>query len=321
MTTFDLDAFIANVNSDRSQSGSKKDRLNKVLMNTKDNQGINTFIPIISEKANNIYMKLQRVYEYFGTTSLIDNGEAWYRILPLAMYGGLVGEDLDLYNEVKGYLDTLQDYDDVDRDEFRVRNYALFFGINMSLKSMSTNKDIDTYKECPCMFVYPSVNVIDQLGTAINAKCDAMKGQKEWLSYVITPKDSGRQGVMQISYVKSSGVGYDATVNFELNSAFNNIIDPELKISEETMALFNDPIPTFLGWIYDNDNKSYFNKRAFTELRNQLKDRVNSMFEKMKSKGDKGNQPTYENKNNLTPSVPSEASADNKPKVTAGPPF
>lgn len=277
---FDLDAFIANVNSDRSKGGSKKDRLNKVLMQTKDNQGINSFIPIISPGAKNIYLKLQKVYEYYGDTSLIDNGEAWYRILPFEYYGLTDQEDIELYNEVKGLLSELDSTEECDRNELRVRNYSLLFGINLNLKSSSKNSNIDDYKDCPCLFVYPSLGVIDALSTAINAKCDAMGGKKEWLSYIITPAKSGRQGIMQVSFIKSSGVGYDANISFELNSSFTQVVDPNMEISEETMKLFNDVLPTFLGWIYNDKDGTYFNKIAFTELKTQLTNRLKSIKEK-----------------------------------------
>lgn len=298
---FDLDALIESINNDKSQSRSGKDYLNKVLMNTRDNQGCNTFIPVIQKKSKNIYTKLPRVYEFYGDTSLIPNGEAWYRIMPLEYYGALSQEDIELYNEVKSYLDVLNDNEDVDRDEFRVRNYALFTGICLNLKN-SENKSIDKYKDCPCLFVYPSNSPIDQLGTAINAKCDAMNGKREWLQYVITPASKGRQGVMQITFTKSSGVGYDSAVSFEMNSSFNQVIDPELEISNETMSLFDDVIPEFLGWIYDNANKSYFNRVAFIELRNQIKDRAIKLMNP--SAAPEGPQPedankTYENKNGV----------------------
>lgn len=300
---FDLDAFIAGIQADKSKASSSKDRLNRVLMNTRDNQGTNSFIPIISKTAKNIYLKLPRVFEYYGDTSLLQSGEAWYRVMPLEYYGGLQPDELELYNEVKSYLDFLNDSEECDRDELRVRNYALFTGINLMLKN-TEGKVIESIKECPCLFIYPSNSVIDQLGIAINAKCDAMGGKKDWLSYIITPATKGRQGIMQISFVKAAGVGYDSTVNFEMNSAFNQVINPEDEISEDTLKLFDDIIPTFLGWIYDNQNKSYFNKVAFKELRDQLKVRVAGIQGSGSQETPKDANQTYENKNNLQGGAP-----------------
>lgn len=294
---FDLDAFIAGINRDKSQPRSSKDRLNRVLMNTRDNQGTNSFIPIIGGNGN-IYTKLTGVYEYFGDTTLIDNGEAWYRILPIEYYSGLSDEDMELYSEVKSLLEELDNSEELGYDELRVRNYALFNGINIMLKNTEGKVD-ETIKDCPCLFIYPSNAVINQLSAAINAKCDAMKGSNSWIQYVITPATKGREGIMQITYTKSSGVGYDATVNFEMNSAFNQVIDPEFEVSEKTMELFKDVLPTFLGWIYDNQNKSNFNRVAFKELRTQLRNRVNQINGVGSIPAPEDSTKVYENKNDM----------------------
>lgn len=296
---FDLDSFIAGVNQDRSQQKNPKDRLNRVLMNTRDNQGTLTMIPVRSKSADNFYLKIPRVYEFYGDTSLLQSGEAWYRILPLDWYPNLTSEQIELYNEVKGYLDTLNDNEEVSYDEFRVRNYALFFGICDTLKNTEGKKN-DKLPGCPCVFVYPSNVVIDQFGTAINNKIEAMKGKKEWIPMVLSPSNTGRQGVMMISFVKSAGVGYDASVSFEFNSAMNIVVDPEMVIEDEVMSKFDDTIPTFLGWIYDNKNKSYFNEVAFKELRDQLKLRIKTMEAGGEQQPADASQ-TYENKNNLNP--------------------
>lgn len=301
---FDLDAFIAGINQDKSQKKSGKDYLNKVLMNTRDNQGLCTFIPIISKSNKGIYTKIPRVYEFYGDTSLIQAGEGWYRILPLEFYDGLSADDLALYNEVKGMLDELNDNEEVDRDEFRVRNYALFHGICLSMKN-SEGKQIDDYKDCPCLFVYPSNSPIDQLSVAINAKCDSLKS-KEWIQYVITPALKGRKGIMQISFTKSAGVGYDASVSFEMNSEFSKIIDPEMEIKQETINLFDNVLPTFLGWIYDSKSKSLFNRTAFIELRNQLVDRISQMNGVSTPQGPQPADASIQYKNNNGVSTPSE---------------
>lgn len=300
MEPFDLDAFIAQVNNDKSKgSTDPKSRLNKLLMNTRDHQGTVSFLPVRSQKTGQFYTKLSRVIEYWGTTSIIENGEAWYKILPLEAYGELSQDDLDLYNEVKGYLDQVES--NLDYDEYRVRNYVLFNGILMDIhpkaENAKINKDIIG---CPCLFVYPSNGVIDAFGTAINNKIDIMKGNKQWIPTILNPTYKGYQGVMQVSFTKSSGVGYDTAVAFEFNSNFNQIVDPAYEIPEETVKKFDDVLPTFLGWMYDRDNEKYFNTIAFKELRDQLKIYIKELS---KTNTD-SNQPadagkTYENKNNL----------------------
>jgi hypothetical protein len=293
---FDLDSFIAGINQDKSQPRNSKDRLNRVLMNVRDNQGTLTFVPIYSKSAKNFYIKLSRVYEYYGDTSLLDSGEAWYRILPLECYGQLSPEQIELYHEVKGYLDTLNDNEEVGYDEFRVRNYSLFYGLCQSLKN-SEGKYNEDLVNAPCLFVYPSANVVNQLCDSINAKIDVMKGRKDWLAWVLSLSNTGRKGVVQVKFVKADGAGYDCTVAFEFNSELNTVIDPEMEISEDIMSKFDDVMPAFLGWLYDNANKQYFNEVGFKELRDQLKLRVKAMTE---------GEPeppveAYPNMNNLTP--------------------
>jgi len=307
---FDLDAFIASVNQDKSQQKSDPHgKLNKLLMNTRDNQGTATIIPIMSRKTGQFYMKISRVYEFFAETSLLDAGEAWHKILPIDCYGELTDRQINLYNEVKGYIDTLDEEGDVDYDEFRVRNYVIFHGILDNL--VPTNKEAKRNTDilgCPHILVYPSNSVIDAFLVAINNKMDAMKGSKAWIPYVLTPERSGRKGVMQISFNKSTGAGYDSSVSFEFNSELNTVIDPAYEISEDVIAMYDDILPTFLGWMYDRDAKSYFNTRAFEELRDQLKHRVQMLSvdvtETPKSEAN------FENKNDL-----------NAPKASNEPPF
>lgn len=319
-TAFNLDDFISGINNDRVQPKNSKDRLNRVLMNVRDNQGTLTFIPCPSKGSRTtFYTKLNRVYEYYGDTSLIDNGEAWYRILPLDAYGDLTEDQKALYQEVKGYLDYLNDNEEVSYDEFRVRNYSLFYGVGLALKNTEGKKNEDII-DAPCLFVYPSANPINQLCDAINNKIDVMNGRKEWIPMVLSTQNSGRKGVVQVKFVKAEGAGYDCTVGFEFNSELNTVIDPAYEISDEMLSKFDDVMPCFLGWIYDNQNKKYFNEVAFKELRDQLKLRIKSMSGDP-TPADAGQ--TYENKNNLTgqPAQPAQSSVEQSPSTGVRRPF
>jgi hypothetical protein len=294
MENFDLDAFIAGINNDRQQPKQKGNYLTRVLMNTRENQGTLTFVPCYSSKAKNFYIKLNRIYEFYGATSLINNGEAWYRILPIDMYNLTETADIELYNEVKGYLDYLLDQEVLGYDELRVRNYSLFYGMGRSLKSTEGKMNEDVV-DSPCLFVYPSANPITQMCDAINQKIDAMNGRKDWIPMILTPNATGRKGVVQVKFIKAEGPGYDCTVVFEFNNEFNTIIDPSYEIGEDHLKLFDDVIPTFLGWIYDNESKSYFNRTAFKELRDNLKVRIKSL-----NPTQEVTEEVPENKNNLS---------------------
>lgn len=300
---FDLDAFIAGINSDKSAKRDSKDRLNKMLMQVKDHQGTATIIPIMSHDGQ-FYKKMSRVYECKAETSLLESGEAWYKILPLDYYGELTEEQLELYNEVKGYMDVMNKNGYTDRDWFRVRNYSIFYGILDSLTPLNKDSKYDNDESAGLayLFIYPAHNVIDAFASAVNLKIDAMKGRKDWIPYVLSPSRTNRKGVMQISF-QSGKVGYDASVAFEFNSDMNTVIDPDFEIPEETVSLYDNVIPTFLGWMYDHDNNNTFNTIAFKELRDQLKKWVTDMYNELNGTPTepqpKDSSATYENKNSL----------------------
>lgn len=318
---FDIDGFLDNLDKDKSKSKDKSAQLNRVLMNVKTNQGLLMMLPVMSKSVGNFYKKLPRVYEYYGTTSKLDSGEAWFKVMSLEDYGDIPQSQKDLWAEVRGYLDTLQEKEDgfVDNyGQFRVRNYALFTGIMQSLKDLDGNMQED-YVNCPCLFTYPTNSVIDAFGTAINTKIEAMKGRREWIPFVLNPNNKGWKGLMTIDFRKSAGVGYDTNISFEFNSDMNIVVDPEYELPEDTVKFFDDIMPTFLGWCYDRENKSYFNEEIFKELRDQLKERVG--FLKLGASDSKEKtEESYENKNNLnqgsesTESPGAETAETPKPK-------
>lgn len=310
---FDLDAFIAGVNQDRTRAKNPKDKLNRILMNTRNYQGTVSFLPVMSNGSKNFYMKLPRVYELYLFTSLLSAGEAWFKILPIECYGDLNPEEMELYNEVKGYLDKLMDEEIYDYEWVRVRNYVLFNGICLSLKN-TEGKSVDEYNDCPCLFTYPSNSVIDAFGTSLNAKIDTMKGRKDWIPMILSPSNTGRKGLVQISFTKAAGPGYDASVQFELNSEFNQVVDPDMVIPDDVISKFDDVIPTFIGWSYDSTNKRYFNVTAFREALTQCRKKYAEAHPELKldtAPADQGK--TFENKNGESLGVTSEPAPKKTP--------
>lgn len=271
MPEFDLESFMEGVARDRSKERGTNDRIKRLLMNVKANQGTITLIPIISKKIGNIYTKIERVKEFNGSTSLLESGEAWYKILPIERYQGITPAQMELYNEVVSLYDTVRDSEYLDFDEIRVRNYSIFTGIctkQVDLDGVEVEDNVDNAVLC----VYPSNSPIDALNTAIANK-KSIVGPKiiDWLQRTITPSNTNRQGVLMITFQRGESAGYKSTVSFELNSEFNTVVDPKMVISKEILDKFDDPIKTFLGWCYDYDNKSYFNETVFRELRDNLR--------------------------------------------------
>lgn len=301
---FDLEAFIAGVNSDKTVARDPKEKLNKLTMNSKTNQGMVMFLPVYVQSVKNFYSKFPRVFEYYGETSKIDAGEGWFKVLPVEFYGELSPEDLELYDEVKSLAEYFMDEELMEYTELRVRNYAVFYGICMGLKN-TEGKVNDKYNECPCIFIYPTNSVIDAFCTSLNDKIDAAKGNKSWIPMVLSPSNTGRQGVVMINCVKSAGPGYDVNVTFELNTSFNQVVDPNYVIEDKILEKFNDPLKNFIGWNYNHDENRYFDPTSFKELRDILRIRYKELTGKP-APGDSGPIPedakkVYDNKNNLTP--------------------
>lgn len=280
MEEFNVDAFIEGLKKDKSKEKGSGNRLYKVLMNLRDNQGTITVVPFISKVTGNIYKKIEGVKEWWGYTSLIESGEAWYKILPLNYYKGLTPTQLELYNEVVGLFDKAHDTDKfgyMGEGIQRTRNYSLFTGVCLKHKNTEGNT-VDDFIDKACLFIFPSNSPIDALETCISAKADLLGPRtQEYIRKIITPSLTNRSGVIQISFKKSASPGYESTVAFETNSEFNEVISPKREFSQETANLFDDPIRNFIGWQYDQDNKSYFNETAFIELRDSIKLALNNL--------------------------------------------
>lgn len=319
---FDLDAFIANINQDKVISVSKKDRLNKVLMNTRTNQGTLSLVPIFSKSLNNFYFRVQDVLEYFGDTTLLDNKDGvWYKIMPIEFYGNLTEDQISLYNEVRGLLTTLRDYDEVSYDELRYRNYSIVLGICMKLID-TDQKANDSFKDCPCMFIYPSPKPINDIADAINERV-ANTNSKAWVPRVISPAEGERRGVLQISFKKKDGdqPGYNSSAKFEMNNSDEGVfvVPADFKVTADQIEKFDEPVKAFNGWMNTKEGEM-FNEVAFKELRDQLKIRL---------KGLKGEEPeesadskqTYENKNNLTAGAPASSAGTSSEAAPKRKPF
>lgn len=308
---FDVDSFLAGLDADKTPERGPADRITKLLMNTRDNQGTVVLIPFMNKKSNNFYQKLSSVREWKGHTTKLDSGEAWYKILPIEMYDGLTEEETELYNEIVGYYDTISEMEVYDWNKLRWRSYSLIYGILMSHKDTSGD-DIDDNVDKPCLFIFPSPSVIDAMSTAIAAKCQMMKGSKAWITAVLSPNNTGRKGVMSISFKKSNGAGYDASVAFDFNSDLNVIIDPARVFTEDETKYFNDPVRDLMGWQGSGDK--YFNIEIMKELRDDLK---LTLKELQKDGNTQEPEEKLENKNATSDPMKSEAGKEDSPKESA----
>jgi hypothetical protein len=274
---FNVDAFINQLKKDKSKEAPSGNTLNKVFMNRKNYQGNVTFIPFISKSIGNIYTKLEGVREWYDTTSVLEGGEAWYRILPIKFYKGITPEQIELYNEVVSLFDACNEtgkygYEGLGQDAIlKVRNFSLFTGICTAHVDTEGGKVEDNIDK-PCLFCFPSNSPIDALESYISGLADTYGNKvKNYIQKFITPANKGRQGVIQIAFRKSASPGYASSVTFLKNDEFKIHVDPDKEFPAEIVSLFDDPISKFLGWMYDYDNKTYFNETVFVELRNNLK--------------------------------------------------
>lgn len=306
---FNLDEFIAQLNQDKPQSGNKKDRVSKMVMNAPGNIGTLSFIPIFSPEAKAFYKKFEDVYEFFGNTSQVDSGEAWFKVLRKDAYGELTEEQSALYDEVLGLLKTLRNDYELSYEELRVRHYTLFWGITQSLSNPDGKKD-ETVKDQVALYVYPNTTPLSAFHTAVNALRDSY-GSAQALTSILTTNPSGRQGLLQITFKpKGNQPGYDCTVNFAMNGAMGKVIDPDFVVPEDVPSKFDNLTSLFLGWQYDNTGNKPFSEVLFKELRDNLKMRLK---EAMIENKEEVNETQFENKNNLTPSAPQMVADPSRP--------
>lgn len=298
---FNIDAFLEGIERDRSKSEDfdPSKVLNAVMMSSADNQGIITFIPFLSKTYKNFYLKVKGVLEYYGDTTLTNSGEGWFRLLPIEFYGQLTEAEMDLYSKIHTLYDEIMEYEP-SYTEFRIRTYSLFHGIQLSHVKDSDKSKNDKYDNCACLYIFPSNRVIDAFNTAINSKIDVMKGSKSWIPAVLSPSNTGRRGVMQISFVKSTGAGYDASVSFEFNSDFQMLVDPDKVFPDEMVDLFDNTIKGFLGWRYDKTNDKAFNLAYMQEFRDALLKRLSQLKKgELPKPAEEGK--VYQNQNNADP--------------------
>jgi len=309
MAEIDLEAFIAQVNSDRTHVSDVKNQLNRVWMNG-DNLGNLSFLPIYSQKYKHIYTKIEGVYEYYTDTSKLKSGEGKYRILPIEFYGDLSEEEIALYDEVKSLLIEADNqftklYPNDHYKYLSVKYYSIFFGILQSLTRLEGKPEKDLVG-CPCMFIYPTTNVINAFGDGINTMTDSLNGSRTWMSAVITTNLTNRQGVMNISFnpKPNNAVGYNASVSFVLNSVAGMVVDPNYVIPETYQDFYegDDIVREFITWEYDNENKRPYDPIVFKELKDMLIMKLTELKgiqAPSQAPADAGK--TYPNQNNLNP--------------------
>lgn len=292
MNEFSVDAFMKGLDEDKVINKGPSDRITKILMNTKDNQGTIMFVPFMNKKTNNFYLKLSIVKEWNGRTTKFDTAEVWYKILPEEYYENLSQENQDLLVEINGLFKSIEELGVFSYDKIRTRNYTLIYGVLLSHSGTEGNL-ITTNVDKPCLFIFPSHSPITAIADATASKCQALKGDRLWLTKVLSPNNTGRTGVMLITFRKSQkGGGYDSSVLFEGNSELNTFIDPNRVFEESITKHFNDPIRDFLGW-QGNGESGYFNTEIMKELRDDLKNE----FLKIQAERKIAPEPVYENKN------------------------
>lgn len=312
---FNIDEFLAGIERDRSKSSDfdPSKSLNLVMMSSQDNQGIITFVPFMSKEYNNFYLKVPGVLEFYADTTLVNSGEGWYRLLPIEAYGQLTDTEMELYNQIKTLYNNVYEYE-LPFTEMRIRTYSLFTGVQLSHVNATDKSKRDELNDCACLYVFPSNRVIDAFHTAVNSKIDLMKGSRTWLPAILSTSNTGRQGVVQISFTKSASAGYDASVAFEFNSALQPVVDPERVFEDELIAQFDSVWKTFSGWRYDKQNDKMFNLTYMQEFRDNLRkrlDQLNKESQVLPPPADAGVQ--YQNNNVADPNRPAETPAPEAP--------
>jgi hypothetical protein len=299
-----IDDFLSGLENDKQKPRESGNRIQKILMSVKDNQGTVVFAPFMNKDDHKFYKVMTGVREFNAPCSLYRNGEdsVWMRILPKDMYGELNAAQSQFYDEVAGLFDQLDadlgDWNDK-YTKLRYRTYSLFHGVLINHVNSQKTKLTDNINKA-VLLIFPSRGPVNELATAIQSKINATNGSKEWIPAIFSNTDKGREGCMSINFEHPEGViGYKTQVSFEFNSSFSKMVDPEAGFPEEVVSLMGDPIGNFISW--ENGENGYFNDKLFIELKEIL-----SVELKTANKAPKVDEP-LENKNGVDPMLSSGA--------------
>lgn len=267
----EIDEFLAKLDSDRTpvRDGNNSERIQKLTMSTRDNQGTISILVFQDKKTGGFYLKVPNVWEVYTYAKKMDDFK-WCRVLEKNFYGTLTEEDSKLYDEVLGFVNSLDatgkcgyDGDNV----LRRRQYSLFYGVPIVKSGANEEKDKKTLNK-PTLLIFPSASTVDALADGIKTKVTAMKGNKNWIPDVFNNKPTGRKALLSISF-KKGNIGYDSGVSFEFNTEYGNVVDPTFALSEEQLNMFSDMLGDFLGWNRGKNNE-YFDREYFLGLREEL---------------------------------------------------
>lgn len=314
----DVDKFLEQLSNDktppRNEDGDSL-RITKMNMSARDNQGQVTYLPFLDAKADSFYVKLQGVKEILAPSTKF-NDAVWYKLLPKSFYHNLTDSQSSLYDEVEGYIATINESGTRSYQTLRNRSYALFYGILLSHKPSNSVEEKTENVNKPVLLIFPSAKTIDSVHDAIATKCTALKGKKEWIAKVFTNVPTGRSAFMSITFNKEA-IGYNTLTGFEFNNGdVAMVVDPDMVIPKEHLDLFKDSIADFLGW--QNGKEGYFNEDIFKELRDFLKIEV----KKLSVSVVEPSEPTVNNNTSLDPTKsnpqPSAAYSEPSSSTTGG---
>jgi hypothetical protein len=270
-----IDDFLNNLDEDKSKGNEGfNDRIQKLYFSYEGNHGIMIFAPFVDKATQRIYISLPKVKEYKATCSKFKNGdeESWIKILPKSAYGELTADQSALYEEASSLWDQVNDEIGDNEGSFsqiREKTYSLMQGIVISQRDLNKST-VDDYVNKAALLIFPGKSAINALAAAVESKV-ASVGNKSWISAVFSPNAEGRKGAVVISFNKnlSTGVGYQSTVQFEMNSEWSKVVDSD-KFEAAEVAKFGNMVTTFLGW-QAGDNDHAFDSKVFEELIAALK--------------------------------------------------
>lgn len=302
-----IDDFLAGLDADRSKPRTS-DRITKMLMSSRDFQGKILFAPF-KDNAGKFYYKVQGVRELRAAISKYKEGndEVWIKILPKEFYPDMNEEESKLYDEAAGMFDQYEADYKGSREKYEViryRTYSIFEGVLLNHIGTDNAQKQEHLNEA-CLFIFPSSAPINAMFTAVDNKCAAMNGKKDWIPMIFAPGNTGREGAVLLSFSKGSNIGYDSTVGFEFNSSFNKIIDPSAGFPEDVTKKFNDMISDFIGW--ENEGDRRFSADMFRELKSILTVNLRTIDAAPKADA----QPAPKNNNGVDPMIGAQSAPAN----------
>jgi hypothetical protein len=276
-----INGILNNIKDNLPQSGPRKERLQKLWMGVKSNQGVIQGIPMPpfaaegEEPKSEFHQFLRGVYE----VKLYDDhmeSERWHRILPKSAYGPLSKEDEELYDYVTRELKYLAEQGYVDWTKLKRKSYGLMYLAIIGHYDVTNQPVADTKSGKIAMVVVPSAKLQGAMSQDIEGNTITAGGDTAWLNYIYMPGDTerkDRQGSITVGCRLNAENKYEISYKHNLDTPVMKAVPAGWEMEEGQWELCKGLIPDFLGWQVDKEG-NLFNREMFHKIKTWVRQTI-----------------------------------------------